>query len=344
MLGSLRNKRICLLIAHPDDEAMFFAPTLLALTDPAAGNHVKILCLSAGDADGLGETRKKELVKSGLFLGLRKEDDVFIVDDKKFPDSMTTPWSATDISSLLSTAFCPDDKDVSIDVLLTFDPIGVSGHVNHRSLYHGACAWIASLHRQRRGECDNRTVAGPVPALYILPSINVLRKYSFIFDLVPTLIEWAIYTVLPFFSTSSPSLGIALPEIMPSTGPADKQYEDSRREDDWEDVGRMQVQTKGRKINPMKRENLLQESPGTGCCVNSEYPARVMLASSLGPRGWGRAWSAMTEAHKSQMLWFRYGWICLSRYMVVNDLALVTLSEATSAGTIDRALGKENAS
>lgn len=44
----LRNKRICLLIAHPDDEAMFFAPTLLALTDPQLGNHVKILCLSSG--------------------------------------------------------------------------------------------------------------------------------------------------------------------------------------------------------------------------------------------------------------------------------------------------------
>ena len=44
----LRNKRICLLIAHPDDEAMFFAPTLLALTDEEAGNHVKILCLSNG--------------------------------------------------------------------------------------------------------------------------------------------------------------------------------------------------------------------------------------------------------------------------------------------------------
>ncbi len=44
----LRNKRICLLIAHPDDEAMFFAPTLLALTAPEAGNHVKILCLSTG--------------------------------------------------------------------------------------------------------------------------------------------------------------------------------------------------------------------------------------------------------------------------------------------------------
>lgn len=43
-----RNKRICLLIAHPDDEAMFFSPALLALTDGRLGNHVKILCLSTG--------------------------------------------------------------------------------------------------------------------------------------------------------------------------------------------------------------------------------------------------------------------------------------------------------
>lgn len=45
---TLKNRRICLLIAHPDDEAMFFAPALLALTDPALGNHLKILCLSSG--------------------------------------------------------------------------------------------------------------------------------------------------------------------------------------------------------------------------------------------------------------------------------------------------------
>lgn len=47
-LPRLQNKRICLLIAHPDDEAMFFAPTVLALTRPETGNHVKILCLSSG--------------------------------------------------------------------------------------------------------------------------------------------------------------------------------------------------------------------------------------------------------------------------------------------------------
>lgn len=44
----LSNKRICLLIAHPDDEAMFFAPTVLALTNPDLGNHLKILCFSTG--------------------------------------------------------------------------------------------------------------------------------------------------------------------------------------------------------------------------------------------------------------------------------------------------------
>lgn len=47
-LPRLHNKRICLLIAHPDDEAMFFAPAVLALTRPETGNHVKILCLSSG--------------------------------------------------------------------------------------------------------------------------------------------------------------------------------------------------------------------------------------------------------------------------------------------------------
>lgn len=54
----LENKRICLLIAHPDDEAMFFAPTVLSLTRPELGNHLKILCLSSGMCPGrqLAET------------------------------------------------------------------------------------------------------------------------------------------------------------------------------------------------------------------------------------------------------------------------------------------------
>ena len=37
---------------------------------------------------------------------------------------------------------------------------------------------------------------------------------------------------------------------------------------------------------------------------------------------YGTARRAMTEAHKSQMVWFRWGWILFSRYMYINDLRL----------------------
>lgn len=78
---TLRNKRIVLLTAHPDDEAMFFAPTVTHLTQPHLGNHLKILCMSTGTAGGVGEVRKKELAKSAALLGLRDKADVIVLDD-----------------------------------------------------------------------------------------------------------------------------------------------------------------------------------------------------------------------------------------------------------------------
>ena len=51
-----------------------------------------------------------------------------------------------------------------------------------------------------------------------------------------------------------------------------------------------------------------------------EHPSPLLFMS--GPSEVRRAQKAMTDAHKSQMRWFRWGWIGLSRYMVVNDLKL----------------------
>ncbi|KAF4627822.1 hypothetical protein G7Y89_g10329 [Cudoniella acicularis] len=249
----LRNKRICLLIAHPDDEAMFFAPTVLALTEPSLGNHVKILCLSSGDADGLGETRKKELVKSGMCLGLRQEDDVFIVESPEFPDSMTTEWDKAKIAGLLSSAFAPnlaqpmksksvDAPTATIDVLITFDKSGISSHPNHISLFQGARHFISSLIHNRPGwQC-------PVD-MYTLTSISILRKYTSFLDGIVSLLVMAI----------------------------------SKKQ--------------------------------TG-----KHPSPLIFLS--GPQELRIAQKAMTTAHKSQMKWFRWGWIGLSRYMVVNDLRL----------------------
>jgi N-acetylglucosaminylphosphatidylinositol deacetylase len=261
---NLYNKRIILLIAHPDDEAMFFSPTLLALTDPALGNHLKILCLSTGNADGLGETRKKELVESAMKLGVRRKEDVFVLEDGRFKDGMDQDWNTTEIAQVLADAFVPkprpsptapeplqDKPSATIDVLITFDAGGVSNHPNHRALYAGAVLFLRTLMRGYSGwEC-------PV-ALYALPTVNILRKYSSVFDTLLTMAVGAISNV---------------------TGGLAGNKKISRAERGAE---------------------------------------RVLFMNGL-QRYW-RAREAMVRGHRSQMVWFRWGWITIGRYMVVNDL------------------------
>jgi N-acetylglucosaminylphosphatidylinositol deacetylase len=51
-------------------------------------------------------------------------------------------------------------------------------------------------------------------------------------------------------------------------------------------------------------------------------PSSLVFMHGLGQGGWRTAREAMTAAHVSQMRWFRYGWITLSRYMFINTLEL----------------------
>ncbi|KAK2754546.1 N-acetylglucosaminyl-phosphatidylinositol de-N-acetylase [Arachnomyces sp. PD_36] len=282
---------------------MFFAPTLLALTRPELGNHVKILCLSSGNAAGLGSIREKELHKSALHLGLRDESDVFVVDDPtNFPDSMTTDWSATSIASLLASAFAPtiscesnatstasspttathrkphsngnarsnneDDTTpptATIDVLLTFDPSGISNHPNHRSLHHGARAFLSSLMKGKSG------YACPV-TLYTLTTTNIVRKYLGALDAPVSMIVGIVQGLL---------------------------YGKKEKDD----------------------TAVTSASNDTSIRVQESAPrqARRLLFISGIPE-WLKAQQAMVAGHKSQMVWFRWGWITIGRYMVVNDL------------------------
>lgn len=69
---------ILLLTAHPDDECMFFAPTILALAAPQqpSGSNEPLksslysMCLSFGNADGLGAIREYELENSLDIMGV----------------------------------------------------------------------------------------------------------------------------------------------------------------------------------------------------------------------------------------------------------------------------------
>lgn len=51
-------------------------------------------------------------------------------------------------------------------------------------------------------------------------------------------------------------------------------------------------------------------------------PAALVFMHGFGAGGWATAREAMTRAHVSQMVWFRWGWITISRYMFMNDLRL----------------------
>ena len=75
---AIESQNILLVTAHPDDETMFFAPTILSLTRKTSINLFH-LCLSSGNADGLGEIRKEELANSLDVLGIHR-DKRWIVD------------------------------------------------------------------------------------------------------------------------------------------------------------------------------------------------------------------------------------------------------------------------
>ena len=63
--------RVLIITAHPDDECMFFGPTILHLK--MRNIPVKIICLSSGNYDGLGERRKKEFMNSVKAYGAEGE-------------------------------------------------------------------------------------------------------------------------------------------------------------------------------------------------------------------------------------------------------------------------------
>lgn len=51
---------------------------------------------------------------------------------------------------------------------------------------------------------------------------------------------------------------------------------------------------------------------------SGDGPARLLFVSSIAE--WMTAQAAMVRGHPSQMVWFRWGWITIGRYMTVNDL------------------------
>ncbi|XP_010551984.1 PREDICTED: probable N-acetylglucosaminyl-phosphatidylinositol de-N-acetylase isoform X2 [Tarenaya hassleriana] len=154
-----QKKNVLLVIAHPDDESMFFSPTINYLTDRAYNLH--ILCLSTGNADGMGNIRIDELYRACAMLKVPLKQ-IKVLDYPNLQDGFGQVWSCDLLAKILED----EVTDHDIDMLITFDAYGVSGHCNHRDVHHGVLKLL-----------QNNTSGRNIEA-WELVSINILRKYS----------------------------------------------------------------------------------------------------------------------------------------------------------------------
>nr|XP_027205444.1 probable N-acetylglucosaminyl-phosphatidylinositol de-N-acetylase [Dermatophagoides pteronyssinus] len=125
------DSSVLLLIAHPDDESMFFVPLLHCLSTKVTTfpDCVHVVCMTNG-----GTHREAEL-KAALH-SIYKIQNIAIFSNEDYPDSPATPWDLQKASK----AVLDYVQQHKIGKIYTFDEHGVSGHLNHVS-----CCRIANL-------------------------------------------------------------------------------------------------------------------------------------------------------------------------------------------------------
>ena len=142
---------VLLVIAHPDDEVMFFTPMIRLLAE--LGCTIQILCLSQGQGGG----REAELKESCKILGV---DEYVCLNDERLIDGMNNDWDLDVVKERVLELL---NKRI-FDLVVTFDGYGVSNHRNHIAACKGTELALASF-------------PGDVELLE-LQSIRLVRKYA----------------------------------------------------------------------------------------------------------------------------------------------------------------------
>ncbi|XP_076236684.1 phosphatidylinositol glycan anchor biosynthesis class L [Calliopsis andreniformis] len=153
--------RILLVTAHPDDEVMFFGPLVYWVTRSKA-SEIYLLCLTTGG----NKRRKEELWNCTKILGI-PEANVTIIMSTELPDDQNVQWP----TEVVAECILQHVESYKINAVVTFDKHGISRHKNHISLYFA----IAAL-------CIEKKVPSYCK-LYVLESVNIIRKYVQLLDL-----------------------------------------------------------------------------------------------------------------------------------------------------------------
>lgn len=176
-----RVRRVLLVTAHPDDESMFFGPTLLALARRRRRCQVYVLCLSSGNYDHLGAVRRDELWRACAVLRIPAAH-ITLVQATQLADDPQLVWRSEVVAKLVLQHV----EALGCDAVCTFDRDGVSQHANHRAIYYATASLL---------------MAGLLPArcrVLTLDTTSVLRKYVGVFDLLVTLLlgtHWCVASV-----------------------------------------------------------------------------------------------------------------------------------------------------
>nr|XP_009944118.1 PREDICTED: N-acetylglucosaminyl-phosphatidylinositol de-N-acetylase [Opisthocomus hoazin] len=112
-----------------------------------------------------GEIRKKELEQSCSLLGI-PASDVTVVDHRDLPDNPAVEWD----TQLLATLVLKHIEASNVNLVVTFDAGGVSGHANHIALHTA----LRYLHSERKLPEGCRVL--------MLESVNLFRKYISVLD------------------------------------------------------------------------------------------------------------------------------------------------------------------
>lgn len=180
--------------AHPDDESMFFLPTLCAVRAyirtirrrSHRHRHLRsspllwLVCFTRGNYNDLGSIRATELQCACHALGI---DELFLLNHPDMPDHPTREWHVSRAANVfhhtlsqallqhcssatpLSRTIKPGQVDATtvttaVMHIVTFDDGGVSGHVNHRDTFRTVAHWattttMATMAVDQDGDCPN---------------------------------------------------------------------------------------------------------------------------------------------------------------------------------------------
>jgi len=182
----LAAKNLLIVTAHPDDECLFFSPSILGVLDRNRDITGGLLVMSTGNNYGLGEARVQELHGSCKALGIHR-DRCVALNHPELQDNPKVWWNTDLIESVVREHV----SKWKIDAIVTFDEGGVSGHLNHRAVSAAVSRYAA-------------TDPG-APVAFMLTTTSLLRKYTLLGDLPLTALPfaWRIISALSYPATTA---------------------------------------------------------------------------------------------------------------------------------------------